>query len=78
MSDYDAPEKFNRFKVGLEILSRLENERNVQESVKLDEATDNNLAATELRFHYPLPSLENLDPGAGALACIHCDDRCLR
>jgi hypothetical protein len=60
MSDYDAAEKYDRFEASLEILSGLENECNLKKSAVLDNSTNKGLASNELRFHYPLPSLENL------------------
>jgi hypothetical protein len=60
MSDYDPSDEFKLFEMGMEYLTRLENEMDSQKSTNLDEEVVHVSPRNELRIHYPLPSLDSL------------------
>jgi len=60
MNKFDPSEKYNRFEMGLEILTNLENEQRGQKTSGLTNPVDATQPGSKLQFHYPLPSLESL------------------
>jgi hypothetical protein len=60
MNEYDPSDKYNRFEIGLEILTNLENERRTQKIASLGGAVDSPPPVSELQVYYPRPTLEHL------------------